>query len=167
MTGEPAAAAAAAADAFARYGEDLVAAVDAVLGGWVAAAVLGRWQLYHGTEAPAEVRGRAVLAGDTARAEVVPALRELLALDAEQQWTNPLALVRRAVRPATAALHELGVPPVVRDRFAEQAFPEDLYALVPASFADIDPSLHDPGLVWGAAKAHVVLLRRKGGRPSG
>ena len=51
---------------------------------------------------------------------------------------------------------------MVRDRFAEQTFPDDVYDLVPASFADVDPSLHEPGLLWGAAKAHTVLVRRKG-----
>ena len=27
--------------------------------------------------------------------------------------------------------------------------------------ADLAPELHEPGLVWGAAKAHVVLARRR------
>ena len=43
-------------------------------------------------------------------------------------------------------------------------FPDDDYDLSPATFADIDESLHEPGLVWGAAKAHVVLTRRRGRR---
>ncbi len=29
------------------------------------------------------------------------------------------------------------------------------------SFADLDPALHEPGLVWGAAKAHVFLRHRR------
>ena len=41
------------------------------------------------------------------------------------------------------------------------SFPDDPYDLTPGSFADVDPSLHEPGLVWGAAKAHVVLARRR------
>ena len=28
---------------------------------------------------------------------------------------------------------------------------------------DVDPSLHEPGLAWGAAKAHTHLARRRGG----
>jgi hypothetical protein len=36
-----------------------------------------------------------------------------------------------------------------------------VYDLTPASFADVDPALHEPGLVWGAAKAHVHLARRR------
>jgi hypothetical protein len=58
-------------------------------------------------------------------------------------------------------LRAAGVPPVRRDEFAEHAFPDDVYDLAPASFADVDPSLHEPGLVWGAAKAHVHLSRRR------
>ena len=54
-----------------------------------------------------------------------------------------------------------GVPAVVRDEFAERAFPGDVYDLAIASFADLDTALHEPGLVWGAAKAHVVLARRR------
>jgi hypothetical protein len=53
------------------------------------------------------------------------------------------------------------MPAVVRDEFDERAFPEDLYALTPASFADVDPALHEPGLMWGAAKAHAHLVRRR------
>jgi hypothetical protein len=42
-----------------------------------------------------------------------------------------------------------------------RSFPDDVYDLTPASFADVDPALHEPGLVWGAAKAHVHLARRR------
>jgi hypothetical protein len=54
-----------------------------------------------------------------------------------------------------------GVPPVGRDEVARRLHPDDDYDLTPASFADISPELHEPGLVWGAAKAHVVLARRR------
>ena len=65
--------------------------------------------------------------------------------------------------PAALAqvLADAGVPPIVRDEFEERAFPDDVYGLAPASFADLDPALREPGLVWGAAKAHVVLARRR------
>ena len=42
-----------------------------------------------------------------------------------------------------------GVPPVVRDSFAEEVFPDDVYDLAPASFADVDPGLAEPGIEWG------------------
>jgi hypothetical protein len=40
-------------------------------------------------------------------------------------------------------------------------FPADVYALVPATLADLDPELAQPALTWGAAKAHVILARRR------
>jgi hypothetical protein len=100
-------------------------------------------------------------AGDEAAAVVGPELRALLARDIDEQRTNPLAVVRRAVVYPTAVLRAAGVPAVVRDADAEARFPDDAYDLVPAAFADLDPALHEPGLVWGAAKAHVHLARRR------
>ena len=74
---------------------------------------------------------------------------------------NPLALVRQAVPYPTEVLRSAGVPPVARDEFAARQFPDDDYDLAPTSFAELDPELHEPGLVWGAAKAHVHLARRR------
>ena len=65
------------------------------------------------------------------------------------------------MRYPTEVLRRAGVPPVARDEFAVHAFPDDDYGLTPAAFVDIDPSLQDPGVRWGAAKAHVVLSRRR------
>jgi hypothetical protein len=53
------------------------------------------------------------------------------------------------------------VPPVARDEFAVLAFPEDDYDLTPASFADIDPSVAEPGIIWGAMKAMEHMRRHK------
>jgi hypothetical protein len=122
-------------------------------------AVLLAWQA--GAPTDPLVLARAADAGRAARAEVVPALRALLALDIDEQRVNPLTLLRRAVRYPTEVLAEAGVAPVVRDAFDERAFPDDPYGLTPATFADIDPALHEPGLAWGAAKAHVHLVRRR------
>ena len=77
------------------------------------------------------------------------------------QTSNPLAIVRRAVPFPTRVLASTGMPEVVRDEQAQRLFPDDIYDLVPASFGDLDPSAHDPGLRWGAAKAHVMLRRRR------
>jgi hypothetical protein len=89
-------------------------------------------------------------------------VRALLALDLDEQRVNPLALVRRAVSYPTQVLQDAGMPPVVRDEFDERAFPDDMYGLSPASFAEVDQSLYEPGLEWGAAKAHAHLVRRRG-----
>lgn len=144
----------------AELAEVLADAVDAAIAPWVVrsvATVADAWQpgLASRLLPAAEAAGR-----DAAR-EVGPRVRALLATDVDQQATGPLALLRDAVRHPTAVLAEAGVPPVARDEFAERAFPDDAYGLAPAAFADLDPSLHEPGLVWGAAKAHVVLARRR------
>ena len=140
----------------------LTAAVEDVLAAWVVRSVEQRWQDYRGQPPPEELHTSALEAGQAACAEVPAALRRLLETDVEEQWTNPLAILRRAVVFPTAVLRAADVASVVRDRFAERAFPEDRYDLSPAAWADIDPALHEPGLRWGAAKAYAVLTRRKG-----
>ena len=106
-------------------------------------------------------------AGAAAVADVEAPLRALLAQDVDEQRSNPLAVVRRAVAHPTAVLRAAGVPPVVRDAHAEQLFPDDDYDLTPGGFADLAPSVHEPGLVWGAAKAHVILRVGVAPRASG
>ncbi len=77
----------------------------------------------------------------------------LLKADIDDQRTTPLALLRTAVRYPTEVLRAAGVPPVERDPIQTRLLPDDLYDLSPASFADVDPALAEPGMVWGAAKA--------------
>ena len=134
----------------------LVDAVEAALPSWVERAVASRAGLVD-----AELRAAAADAGTRAAADVGAELRTLLADDVDQQRANPLAVLRQAVRYPTEVLAAAGVPPVARDEFAERAFPSDVYDLSPATWSDIDPSLHERGIVWGAAKAHVVLARRR------
>ena len=50
---------------------------------------------------------------------------------------------------------------MARDDQQVHLFPDDDYDLAPANFADVDPSLAEPGLTWGAAKAYVHLQRHK------
>jgi hypothetical protein len=142
------------------YGRALADAIEAALPKWVVLSVEGRWRDWKRTEAGPDLVAAARAAGERARAEVGSAVRELLARDVDEQRANPLALVRRAVSYPTGVLRYAGVPPVVRDDFDERAFPDDVYALTPASFAEVDQSLHEPGLLWGAAKAHAHLTRR-------
>ena len=147
--------------ALAAHADALASALEQALGPWVHRTVLARWEAWHGEPAPRSVVERAEAAAVAAEAEVLPVLRRLLATDVDEQRANPLALVRRAVRHATAALEASGVPPVQRDEQAERLFPDDHYDLVPGTFGDVDPAVHEPGLVWGAAKAHVILRRRR------
>ena len=131
----------------------LADAVDAALPGWVersVARVLAAWQ--GGAPDPA-VLAAAREAGVRAVAEVGAAVRTLVEADIDDQRTTPLSLLRSAVRYPTRILQDAGVPPVERDPIQVRLLPDDLYDLSPATFADVDPALAEPGLVWGAAKA--------------
>ena len=148
------------AELLAGYATALADGVCAALGPWVSRSVALRADQWR-PGAAAALAEAAATAGDRAAIEVGQELRDLLATDVDEQRTGPLAVLRGAVRFPTRVLAEAGVPAVVRDGFAERAFPGDVYDLAIAAFADLDPALHEPGLVWGAAKAHVVLARRR------
>lgn len=148
-------------EALAAHASALLSAIERAVGGWAQRCVVERWSQWSGKQGEDEVLAAARSAGERVRDEVVAELRDLLGQDPEQQHTNPLAVIRRAGRHVTEALRSIGVPPVVRDAHAERIHPTDDYDIAPASFADIDPSLHEPGIVWGAAKAHVILHRRR------
>jgi hypothetical protein len=142
----------------------LADAVDDALPRWVVGQVRER-VIGHSGQPPDDVTAEAAeQAGREARAEVSPQVRALLETDIDEQRTTPLALLRGAARYPTAVLQAAEIPPVARDEADAELFPDDVYALVPASFADIDPALHEPGIAWGAAKAFVHLKRRRVGR---
>ncbi len=148
-------------EALVAYARALVEAVDAVMVQWVAqcvASVADGWRLGLASELQAE----SVAAGERARSDVVGRLCDLLGQDVDLQRSGPLELVRSAVVYPSEVLARAGVPPVERDDFAVRAFPDDVYDLSPASFADVHPDLAEPGIAWGAAKAHVVMARRRG-----
>jgi hypothetical protein len=138
----------------------LADAVEAALPGWVERSVARLAVAYAGSLDDG-VRDAAVAAGQRAGSEVGAQVRALLDTDVDEHRTNPLSLLRSAVRYPTEVLVDAGVPPVVRADFEAHAFPEDVYGLAPATWSDVDPGLQEPGIVWGAAKAHVVLARRR------
>lgn len=148
-----------------QVGRALADAVEAALPGWVERSV-ARVLAAHRGSADTETLEAAADAGQRASADLVPRIRSLLLADIDEQTTTPLAIVRDAVPYPTAVLRAAGVAPVRRDHFAEQAFPEDAYDLTPASWADVDPSLVEPALAWGAAKA-MAHRRRHGPTGSG
>lgn len=148
------------AEALARYAAALADAIEAALPGWVERTVSTRLR-EAGWEPTEELAAAAREAGQRARTEIGGRLRALLALDVDDQPTGPLALLREAVAYPAAVLRAAGVPPVVRDAVAVEINPGDDYDLAVAAFGDLDPSVHDPGIAWGAAKAHVVLARRR------
>jgi hypothetical protein len=130
----------------------LAEGIRAALPAWVVGCVTTVMTAWAGS-LPAEVAASAEEAGQKAGEEVGRSLADLLSLDIDEQWTTPLALVRRAVSYPTAVLQAAGVPAVERDPFAEHAFPDDIYALSPASLSDLAPDLVELGIAWGAAKA--------------
>ena len=143
----------------AEIANDLVRGLDAALAPWLRRQVADRVSASPGSVGidPAELDATVhAVSSDT-----LAVVRELLDADIDRQWANPLALVRSHLGPITALLASAGVAPVARDPFAERSFPDDVFDLAPAGFRDIDESLHEPGLRWGAAKAHVHLARRR------
>lgn len=148
------------AERLAGYAHALADGIEATLGVWVARGVVERAEAWR-PGMGAEVADAAHAAGDQVTCEVIPTLRRLLDTDVDAQRTGPLAVLRGAVAVPTALLADLGVPPVERDEQAERLHPDDVYDLVPGAFADIDPDLREVGLLWGAAKAHVVMARRR------
>ena len=78
---------------------------------------------------------------------------------------DPPSLVRRAVGFATAALAEAGVPPIARDRYLAERFPDDPYALYPANLGALGEDAGDAAIAWGARKAFEHRRRHLGPPP--
>ncbi|HEX3393604.1 MAG TPA: hypothetical protein VHS52_03665 [Acidimicrobiales bacterium] len=132
----------------------LADAVEGALPGWVERSVARRLgDPDGGAVEPEWVSEAATAAGHRARAEIGPRVRALLEADIDEQPTTPLALLRAAVSYPTEVLAAAGVTPVARDEAQIRLFPDDVYDLAPATFADVAPELADPGLAWGVAKA--------------
>ena len=147
------------------YARQLADAIAAAIPGWVTGSV-ERVMADRSMAMTPETQQAAAAAGSLARAETGAAIRALLAVDIDDQRSTPLALLRQAVRYPTRVLRDAGAAPAARDRFAERAFPDDVYDLTPAALADVDPALTEPGIAWGAAKA-FEHKRRHGPRTSG
>jgi hypothetical protein len=96
-----------------------------------------------------------------ARRVLLSDLEELLAQEAWDQRRNPLELLRSATAGLTVELAEVGARPVPRDEFKERSFPDDVFDLAPATWADVHPDLHDVGLEWGAWKAASIISYRR------
>lgn len=147
-------------EALAKYAMVLADGIELAIGPWVERSVESVCA-NAGVMVTGTLRQKARAAGSEATAEIAPQVRALLLLDIDDQRGSPLELLRRAIRWPTEVLCDAGVPEVNRDESAKAMFPADVFDLTPGSFRDLDPSLHEPGLVWGAAKAHVHLARRR------
>jgi len=134
----------------------LADAIEGALPGWVERSVARR---LHGDP---ELDGPTI---ERVLAAAADAGRALLDADIDEQPTTPLALVRAAVSYPGTVLTAAGVPPARRDDTQVRLFPDDVYDLTPASFADVDPELAEPGLAWGVAKAWCHRRRHGTGTP--
>lgn len=151
-------------DQFSSPPEHLAAVLEAVVEPWLHRSLLRAAARHHRCDpdrlAP-DLREAITAHARRQAAEVLPQITGLLATDVDAQRHNPLALLRSAAIAAGEVLERYGIAPVVRDDFEVRAFPTDHYRLVPASWVDVDPSLQDPGITWGAWKAAQVLHRRR------
>jgi hypothetical protein len=143
------------------YAASLVDAVERELPAWVERSVARIATAYFG-RMDDTLRHAAADAGQRAAADVGVEMRALLTCDIDDQASTPLTILRAAVRFPTEVLRSANVPPIERDEQQERLFPDDDYDLTPANFADVGPTLADPGLRWGAAKAHTHLQRHRG-----
>lgn len=142
----------------ARLGEVLVEGVVAALPGWVERCVAARRPPDVSEQVTTALIAAAV---DQARTDGRLALAEAVAREPGiDAGPAPLQVLRSLVRHPTTVLLALGAPPVERDPFEQDAFPDDVYGLSPATWADVDPALHEPGIAWGAATAYLHKQRR-------
>ena len=136
----------------ARCATDLADAIDTAVVPWLVGCVATR-------VAGREQEARA--AAETVRRDVVPRIRQLLAADVDAQRATPLQLLRSGTSPVGRMLEDAGAIRPARDEIARRIDPDDVYDLGPAAYADLGPQVAEAGLVWGAAKAHVHLRRRR------
>lgn len=141
---------------------ELVVTLARVASPWLERCVVETAERQLGV-CPEELRADAGEMAARVGPRVVAAVDELVSADVDEQRGNPLALLRRATQHPTDLLGSAGVPAVRRDAFAVERFPDDHYGLVPATWADVHPDLHEPGIRWGAWKAATVLGRRRSG----
>lgn len=141
----------------AAYAENLANQIESALLAWMSQALAGRLEADRFEALHAQIDR----AGQQAIADLVGPLRELLAQDIDRQRTTPLAILRRAVPYATRVLSEEGVPEPGRDQDARRLHPHDVYDLTPGSYVEFGPAVQEASLMWGAAKAHIHIQRRK------
>jgi hypothetical protein len=142
------------------YAAALIEGIEACLPRWVERCVRDVMVAWEG-DLPADIARSAQRAGVVAGQEIAAQVRRLLETDIDEQRTTPLQLVRSAVRYPGEVLAAAGAPRPERDPFAESAFPSDVYDLSPASWAEVDPALSEPGIAWGAAKAFTHMQRHR------
>lgn len=137
----------------------LVDGVRAAVGPWVMRSV-EEVMVAAGFDFGQVAVATAEVAADAAVA-VADRVSSLLAAEVAAQSSTPLAILREAVDYPAGVLAAAGVPPVPREAVRSRLFPDDVYDLAPASFAEVDATLGPLGLAWGVAKAAAVRSRRR------
>jgi hypothetical protein len=151
----------------ARIGELLADALLEALPGWVESSVISRysqWVSEGGSVELSEPELRELASEAAVRASdsLTGPLRALLSSDVDAQLTTPLSLMRSAVFFPVQVLAAAGVPPVERDPFEVERFPEDHYRLLPSSLKVFGETVRELALVWGAQKAITHRKRHSG-----
>lgn len=139
---------------------ELITAIERVIEEWLLRVAVDRCRDHHG-EVSDEFVGVATAAAREGARRTIDRLHSALEVDVDAQRVNPLQILREAVRFPSEVLRQANVPPSERDEFDERINPDDIYGIAPAHWNDIDESLTEPGIVWGAAKAGTVLQRRR------
>jgi len=141
----------------------LISGVERLGAAWVVRAVAGvvdAWGRLDEDRRSATL-AEAQVAGQRAATRVAGELRALFAIDPAAQRATPLEIIRSLRREPTQILAAAGIPPVDRDQYDERAFPDDVYAIVPKSAADLgDDDLGGALLAWGIGKARVLRERQ-------
>lgn len=143
---------------------NLIAVIDAAAHEWLVRCVTKTYVQQLGTprlEVEEKLVAAAQVAAEQGRAYVAAELSRELSKDVDEQRVNPLQVLRNAVTFPTRVLREFGVPTVTRDEMDARMMPDDVFGLSPAHWTDVHESLLEPGVIWGAAKAHKVLQRRR------
>ncbi len=138
----------------------LLQAAVAATPAWVAGSV-ERVVMSQGIDRGERYDELVVDAGERARRYVEQHLGVLLETDIDRQTSTPLTVFRDAARFPVEVLHTLGAAEVHRIDVDRWAFPNDPFGVTPAALGDVGPEVHEAGLAWGAAKAHVHLRRRR------
>ncbi len=147
------------------YGIALADAVRAVMPEFVVRVVQERISPFataiETTAAFASISAQLTKLGETIASSVDQVLRAFLSSDVDAQRTTPLTIIRDHMVPVTEFLRSVECTQATRDPFDESAFPNDVFAVGPHSWADLGEEVHEVGLRWGAAKAMAHRQRHR------
>jgi hypothetical protein len=135
---------------------ELLVAARRVVPGWMRRVALA--ECARGGVDPSAIGPGLDRTIDAAATAALADLADLLATDVDEQRATPLSLLRSSTRPVEELLAAHGVSAPVTDAGPDRGAGS---GLGPATWSDVDPSLHEPGLTWGAWKAMTVLGRRR------